>query len=124
VYSIARTNDGFETTNLDARILRDLACGLHTLAKRMQRTVLLERIARRHQPPDAIELQPLEGEQADRAMGDMRRVEGAAEQPDAHALGIGRKRLRHGARYGGDDRQRPPRGDITAASVRGRERDT
>ena len=55
--------------------------------------VILERIARRHQPPHAVELQPLDREQADGAMRDMRRIERAAEQADAHAVGVERDGL-------------------------------
>ena len=54
----------------------------------MQPAVILERIARRQQPPDAIELQALDRKQADGAMRRVRRIERAAEQADAHAFGM------------------------------------
>jgi hypothetical protein len=46
---------------------------------------VLERVAGRHQPPDAIELEPLQRQQTGGQMRQMRRIEGAAEQPDPHA---------------------------------------
>ena len=46
-----------------------LRAALHALAELMQAAVLLQRIARRHQPPDAVELQAFQREQADGAMG-------------------------------------------------------
>src|SRR6267378_8152302 len=55
--------------------------------------MILERIARRHQPPHAVELQPLDREQADGAMRDMGRIERSAEQADAYAVGIERDGL-------------------------------
>ena len=63
---------------------------LAALLQIMQCLVILERIAWRHQPPHAVELQPLDREQADGAVRQMRRVEGSAEQADAHAVGIKR----------------------------------
>src|SRR3569832_2980463 len=68
VCSIARSDDGFETTHIDARIEGDVSGGRHALGKVMRRAVGLERIARRHQPPDAVELQPLDRKQADGAL--------------------------------------------------------
>ena len=56
---------------------------MRRVRKRMQAVVILERVAGREQPPDAVELQPLQRELADGAMRGMRRVEGATEQADA-----------------------------------------
>ena len=66
------------------------ARGLDALGEIVQAAVFLERIARRDQPPDPVELQPLHREQADGAVRGMRRIEGAAEQADAHAVGMER----------------------------------
>ena len=66
----------------------------------VQSTCCLQRIARGHQPPYAVELQPLDRELADGAMRDMGRIERAAEQTDAHAVGMERDRL--GDRKRGD----------------------
>ena len=62
VDSIAGSNDGFETADVDARIVGDALRGLRPLGERTQAVVVLQRIARRQEPPDAIELQPLECE--------------------------------------------------------------
>jgi hypothetical protein len=51
---------------------------------------LLERVSRRHQPPHAVEPQPLDRKQADGAVRDMGRIEGTAEQTDAHPAGMQR----------------------------------
>ena len=64
------------------------------LGEIVQRAGILQRIARRHQPPDPIELQPLQRKQADGAMRGVRRIERAAEQADAHAVRMKRDRLR------------------------------
>src|SRR5262245_22410278 len=90
VDSIARSNDSFETADIDARILGNVLCSLRALGERTQGVVVLERIAGAEQPPDAVEFEPLDREQADGAMRRMRRIEGAAEQTDAHAIGIER----------------------------------
>ena len=52
---------------------------------------VLERIARRHQPPDPVEIEPLHRDQAGAEMRLVRRIERAAEQADAHAGGVGGK---------------------------------
>jgi len=102
VDGVTRSNEGFETTDVDARIVGHLVRGLDALIEIAQPPLLLERIARCHQPPHTVELQPLDREQADGAMCDVRRIERAAEQADAHAVAIERDglgdRLRRGRR--------------------------
>ena len=93
IYRITCSDDGFETADLDARISGDLARGLRALLEIAQRAGLLERIARRHQPPHPIEPQSLDRKQADGLMRQVRRIERAAEQADPHALGKRRQRL-------------------------------
>ncbi len=72
------------------------------LAEIVQGPLLLERIARCHQPPHAVEVQPFDRKQADGAMREVRRIERAAEQADAHAVAVERDglgdRLRRGRR--------------------------
>ena len=92
VIGISRLNDSFETGHIDARMMRQRAGGGDALADRPEPAAVLERIAGRDQPPDTIELEPLESEQAGAEMRQMRRVEGAAEQADLHA---GRVRRQH-----------------------------
>ena len=57
----------------------------HPFGERGKVGVVLQRIAGRHQQPDGIELQPLQRLQRHQPMPLMRRIEAAAEQPDAHA---------------------------------------
>ena len=95
---------------------------LHELEERAQAVMILQRIARRHQPPHPIELQPLQREQADGAMRGMRRIERAAKQPDAHAVAVERDHRTSGRRRNWlqlDD----PGERITAGSARCRGRD-
>ena len=90
VGSVSRSDDGFETTDIDARIVGHPARGLRAFVEIVQGRVILQRIAGGDQPPHAVELQSLDCEQADGAMRDMRRIEGAAEQPDPHAVAVER----------------------------------
>ena len=53
------------------------------LGERRKPARVLQRIAGRHQPPDAVEVEPLHREQAGGAMRRVRRIERAAEQADA-----------------------------------------
>ncbi len=91
---------------------------------------VLERIARRHQPPDAVEAEPPHGDQAGGAVGVVRRIERSAEQADLHAGGVGGKHghqasnqsqtagpAKAGARHGRDGKKEVT--DVSAPS-RGR----
>ena len=82
---------GLEAGDVDARMVRERARGGDALSERREPARVLERIARRHQPPDAVEPEPLHGDQAGGAMGVVRRIERAAEQADAHAGRMGRE---------------------------------
>ena len=64
---------------------RERAGGGDALRERGEPARVLERIARRHQPPDPVEAEPLHRQQAGREMRLVRRIERAAEQADAHA---------------------------------------
>ncbi len=96
VDSVSGADDSFETADVDARIVGDIKRGVGALGKAMQPAVVLERIARRQQPPDAIELQALDRKQADGAMRRVRRIERTAEQAYAHAVGMEGDGLRGG----------------------------
>src|ERR1700761_5015723 len=74
VDGIAGSNDSFETTDVDTGIVSHLARGLDALVQVVQAAMILERITRGHQPPDTIEVQAFEREQADGAMCRMRRI--------------------------------------------------
>ena len=65
--------------------------------ERREAARIFQRIAGRHQPPDAIEAEPLHRQQAGAAMRRVRRIERAAEQPDAHAGRMRRQDGRGGA---------------------------
>src|SRR5665213_274542 len=86
VEGIAGADDSFETADIDARIVGHQARSLGAFVEIVQAAVLLERIARGHQPPYPVEVQSLECKQADGAMRGVWRIERAAEQTVAHAL--------------------------------------
>src|SRR5690349_21708288 len=90
VDSVARSDDRFETRDVDARILGDVARRTRALGQSMQSVVILQRIAGTEQPPHAVQLEALQREQTDGTMRRMRRIEGAAKQADAHAVGVER----------------------------------
>src|ERR1051325_1099536 len=56
---------------------------LQPLGERRHPGDRFERVLRRHQPPDFIEIEPLQRLAADMQVPAMRRIERAAEQPDA-----------------------------------------
>ncbi|GGF12295.1 hypothetical protein GCM10011611_17380 [Aliidongia dinghuensis] len=64
------------------RMLRDLSGLGEPLVERRHALDRLQRILRRDEPPDLVELEMLQRQQADVAMAAVRRVEGAAQQPD------------------------------------------
>src|SRR5207244_11025941 len=111
-----------KTAHIYARIAPHPARRVGALKKCVHAVMVLERIARRQQPPDAGEPQALEREQADGAMRRMRRIERAAEQPDAHAVGVERDGARR--RESLVQRTSRMRGELLkAASARCRARD-
>ena len=61
-----------------------------TQGERRQLARVLQRIAGGDEPPDAIEPQAPQGEQARRSMPVMGRIETAAKEADAHARREGR----------------------------------
>src|SRR5687767_7617292 len=63
----------------------------HALGQRAEPARVLQRIARRHQPPQPVELQPFYREQTCAEVGLVRRVERAAKQADAHARRVQRQ---------------------------------
>ena len=61
------------------------ARGLDARLKRRKPGQRFQRIARRHQPPDAVERESVQGEAGDQRVPLVGRIERAAEQADAHA---------------------------------------
>ena len=79
----ARPEAGLQSRHMDARVVLERYGGLHPLLQRGEFGLVLERIARRHQPPHGVEPEPPQGDEAGVAMALMRRIERAAEQSDA-----------------------------------------
>ena len=82
---VARAKRLFEGGDFDPRILGQGFAGLQPLRQRRQFVAALERIARRHQPPELIEAKTSQGDFGHQQVPLMRRVEGTTEQADHHA---------------------------------------
>ncbi len=80
--AVMRAELRFEVEHADARIARDGSGLLQAFGKGRHAGDGLQRILRRHQPPDLVEMKPLQGFEADMAMAFMGRVERAAEKTD------------------------------------------
>ena len=93
VISVACVDGGFEACDVDAGMAGEGAGGVHPLGNGRQKSVVFQRVTRRHEPPDAIQLEAFEGDETDEQMGLMGRVERAADEADAHAAGVPRKRF-------------------------------
>jgi hypothetical protein len=84
----ARAEASFGIAHDDAGIRADQAPGAREpFRKRRHAGRGLQGILRRDQPPEAVEPKAREREPADREMGRMGRVEGAAVKPDAERQG-------------------------------------
>ena len=81
----ARADISFEARDVDAGMTSDRPGGCDTLLLAWQAMNVLERIAGRDQPPDAVEPQPFQGNLREKKVPLMRRIERAAEQSDPHA---------------------------------------
>src|SRR5262245_4581814 len=88
---ISRADLRFQAADVDARMVHERLRGGDALRERAKPAGVFERIARSHQPPDAVEVEPLHGDQACAEMRLVRRIERAAEQTDAHPGGMGRE---------------------------------
>ena len=85
VVGVAGVDDRFETGHVDAGMAGELSRLRHALLQWPQPAGVLQRVPGRHQPPHPVELKPLHGEQARGEMRGVGRIEGAAEQADAHS---------------------------------------
>src|SRR5262245_13644679 len=88
---VARADLCLEAGDLDARMARQRLGRDDAFRQRGEPARILERVARGHQPPDPVETEAFHRQQAGGEMGFVRRIEGAAEQPDAHAWGMRRQ---------------------------------
>lgn len=82
VIGVARADLRFDPRHNNARMIPQFAGGLHSGLKRRQSLIFLQRITGRHQPPDLVEPQPLQGDLADEPMTLMGRIKGAAKEPN------------------------------------------
>ena len=91
----------FDTGHIDRRVRDDAADGIETGVEIGQIRVVLQRIARRHQQPDPVEFEPLQGHHGDVPVAGMGRVERTAEQADAQTRCDGRQARHrgHGRRH-------------------------
>src|SRR6185312_8977320 len=80
---IARAEPRLDVEHADAAIAGKLARRGETLGQGCHAAHRLQRVLRRHQPPDLVEVEALQRLAADMEMAFMRRVEGPAEKADA-----------------------------------------
>ena len=90
----------FEITHPDQRVAREAARRRQTLFERRHAARGLQRILRRHQPPNFIQAEAFEGLEADMEMAFMGRIERAAEKTDAFKISHGKVRFKITARQG------------------------
>ena len=88
---VAGADLGLEARHEDARVAGERPGRLHAGGERGQAARFFQGIAGTDQPPDAVEADALQRELARMDMPAVRRVEGAAEEPDAQARRMGRK---------------------------------
>ena len=85
IVGVSRLNDSFEARNVDARVMREGACRGDSGGQRRQTARVLEWISGRDEPPDAVELETLQGKKGGAKMSLVRRIESSAEQANPHA---------------------------------------
>jgi hypothetical protein len=85
IVSISRLNDSFEARHIDPGMVGDGACGGDSLRQWRQPAGILEGIAGGYEPPHAIKLEPLEGEQGCSEMRLVWRIECPPEKTNSHA---------------------------------------
>lgn len=85
VVGVSRLNDSFETRDVDARVMGKRArCG-DPGGQRRQAACVFEGISGCDQPPNAVELETLQGKKCCAEMRQVRRVESSTKQADPHA---------------------------------------
>src|SRR5690606_30984886 len=87
IVGVAESVFRFETSHLDVRMPHQFAGRPDAVGQRWQCVVVLERVAGRHQQPDPVEAESPQALQGHQAMALMGRIEAAAEEADAHAIG-------------------------------------
>lgn len=111
VDGIACSQIRFRLADVDSTISRNLACRGQTIGIRRHTFNGLQRVLWRDQPPDLIEMEALECQQADVPVTQMRRIEGSAEE--AHTWPTGSVACVAGSRI-----HAPPRGDAAGSDRR------
>src|SRR5215510_7654668 len=91
IVGVVDADISFETSDIDARVMRQRARRCDALGERTQAAGVLERVARSDHPPDSVESESAHRDQAGGTMRLVRRIEGAAEQTDAHAGSVWRQ---------------------------------
>lgn len=97
----ARAEPRLEIGDLDARMARQGPGALEAVAKRCHAFDRLQRILRRDQPPDLVEVETLQRLEADMVMAGMGGIEGAAQQADAPGAPVGERGWKREARRQG-----------------------
>ena len=90
VHGISGVETPLDIAHPDAGVARRFSRGCHPLRQGRHALGGLQRVLRRDQPPDLVQPEALQGEQAYMPMAFMGRVEGAAQQADPAARGQSR----------------------------------
>ena len=85
IVSVSRLNDSFEAGDIDSRVMCEGSRRGNPVGQWGEVARVFERVTGCHQPPDAIELKPLERQQRGCDVRLVRRIERSAEQADPHA---------------------------------------
>jgi len=85
IVGVSRLNDSFEARNVDAGMAREGARRGDSHRQWRQAARVLERVSGCDEPPDAVELETLQGKKRRAEMSLVRRVESSAKQTDPHA---------------------------------------
>lgn len=84
IVRVSGAKPGLNAGDLDPRVFNQGTAQRHTRKKRLQIIVTFERISRRHQPPDLIQVGSNQRMSRNQQMPHVRGVEGSAEKPDGH----------------------------------------
>jgi hypothetical protein len=93
VGGVAGAEPRFEVEDPDPRVAGQAGCLGAALLEAGHAALRLQRVLRRDQPPDLVEIEALQRFETDVAVTGMGRVEGAAEEADASGRQRAEKRL-------------------------------
>jgi hypothetical protein len=82
IVGVAEAEFSLDARDVERRMVGDARAGCKTFIKAGQPARVLERVARRHEPPDAIKSEAAKGQETRKLVPGMGRIERTAEQAD------------------------------------------